>query len=201
MTIGDPLSFAIESEISQAYRRLSLRALGFFVIHIAGHRYGVYQPDATMLANSFDEVERRLERRGSHLAPFAREDAAKIAEAFRRAYDPDQVNAQLFGMMASEFYNFACSNGLLWAPDGDEAFDDGSYVVQFDVENQVRLLGFKSEPDGYGYEAATLTDMWIPSEVFYRVLQEWHAAFEQEWRSARKVIDEQTPIDPAMGCP
>jgi hypothetical protein len=56
MLIGDPRSFAVESEISRAYLRLSSRALGYFVIHINGKSYGVKTADATMLAGSFDEV-------------------------------------------------------------------------------------------------------------------------------------------------
>jgi hypothetical protein len=60
MMIGNPGIFAIESEISRAYERLGLRALGFFVLHVGGRRYGVYEPEATMLANSFDDVQERI---------------------------------------------------------------------------------------------------------------------------------------------
>jgi hypothetical protein len=63
MIVGEPQIFAIESGISRAYARLSLLALGFFVIHVGGRRYGVYEEEATMLANSFDEVRRRLSHR------------------------------------------------------------------------------------------------------------------------------------------
>lgn len=45
MTIGDPAVFAVESQITSAYERLSLRALGLFVIHIQGQTYGVRLPD------------------------------------------------------------------------------------------------------------------------------------------------------------
>src|SRR5882762_10341514 len=56
MTAGQTSIFAVESEITQAFERPSLRGLGFFVIHIMGRCYGIKYPDATMLANSFDEV-------------------------------------------------------------------------------------------------------------------------------------------------
>ena len=71
MIIGSPVTFAIESEISRAYAMVGARALGFFVLLIAGERYGVRAPDASLLACSLDEVELRLSRRGSHIAPFA----------------------------------------------------------------------------------------------------------------------------------
>ena len=48
MIVGDTQVFAIESEITEAYASLGLRALGFFVIHVGGSRYGVYDPNATM---------------------------------------------------------------------------------------------------------------------------------------------------------
>ena len=54
MLIGDTQEFAIKSFIFKAYARLSFRALGFFVIHVGGRRYGVYESNATMLANSLD---------------------------------------------------------------------------------------------------------------------------------------------------
>ena len=45
----------------------------------------------------------------------------------------------------------------MWAPDGDEPFDDASYVLQFDVKDRVRLIAFKSS-EGYLHDPATLSD-------------------------------------------
>jgi immunity protein 42 of polymorphic toxin system len=36
MIVGNPSIFAIESQITKAYESLSMRALGFFVVHIGG---------------------------------------------------------------------------------------------------------------------------------------------------------------------
>jgi hypothetical protein len=41
------------------------------------------------------------------------------------------------------------SRHILWAPDGDAAFDDGSYILQFDVDERVRLIAFKGRQDTY----------------------------------------------------
>jgi hypothetical protein len=72
--------------MTEAYERLSLRGLGSFVIHVAGRSYGVNQPYATMLACSFDEVDRRLADRGSHVPSFPIDaSAGEIAHAFIRA--------------------------------------------------------------------------------------------------------------------
>src|SRR5688572_12212599 len=120
MLIGDPSRFAIESCISLAYEELGARALGFFVIHIGGRCYGVREPDATWMACSFDEVERRLTERGTHTAPFSGDrDAGKIADAFRDAiYAPDQEDEQFFGIPQPEFSDCLYSKQLNWAPDG-----------------------------------------------------------------------------------
>jgi hypothetical protein len=85
MIIGDPITFAVESRIEIAYDSSGIQALGLFVIHVGGFRYGVYQNDASMLGVSFDEVGRRIARRGQHTAPFVEFDAAAIADAYRGA--------------------------------------------------------------------------------------------------------------------
>jgi hypothetical protein len=188
MTIGNPPVFAIESGITQAYDRLSQRALGFFVIHVGGRRFGVYEPGATMMGCSFDTVQRRVARRGAHSAPFATEsNAGKIADAFRNAMYAEEPDQSYLGIPLAEFRGlfFRASNDLMWAPDGDEAFDDGSFVLQFDVKDQVRLIAFRST-DGYVHDPATLRDVWMPADEFYRVLQQWYQAFDAEWSAMPK---------------
>jgi len=192
MIIGNPSVLAIESGITRAYERVSLRALGFFVIHVGGRCYGVHEPDATMLACSFDKVERRIASRGRHAAPpLAKLDAGEIANAFRTAFFIDQEDETYCGIPADEFRNlfYVESRSLVWAPDGDEAFDDGSYVLQFDVKDRVRVIAFTSSED-YLYDPATLSDTWLPAADFYQLLQRWHDAFEAEWTSSLKVSDD-----------
>ncbi len=63
MTIGDTSIFAIESEITRAFERPSWRGLGFFVIHVAGQRYGIKSPGQL--------VSQCWPGRGTHCAPFA----------------------------------------------------------------------------------------------------------------------------------
>ena len=182
MIIGDCLVFAIESEISQVYEQLSFRALGFFVIHVNGLCYGMRKRDATMLACPFDEVKRRISNRGKHIADFAELEAKQIAAAFRNALYAEEQEETYFGITQYEFINHfgQDDHGLLWAPDGDSAFDDGSYVLQFDVRDRVRLIAFKSD-QGYSYDPMTLAEVWIPSDTYYMILQEWCSSFEDEW--------------------
>ena len=213
MLIGDPSEFAIESCISIAYEELGARALGYFVIHIGGRCYGVREPDASWLACSFDSVEERIAQRGTHTAPFATEpDAGKIADAWRDAiYGPDQENEEFFGLPHAEFKNCFYSQNLDWSP-GDEEFDDGSNVFHFDLENRVRLIGFRlrrcendyphnattlsayeGEFHRYHHDPATLSDVWLEADKFYNILKNWRDAFEAEWRNAPKLFKAHGP--------
>jgi len=191
MFIGDTSRFALESGITKAYERLGFRALGFFVIWICGKRYGVCAPDATLLACSFDAVRERIVRRSEHKAPFSQHpNGGQIADAYRDAiYAPDQENSEYFGISYWEFREILFSNDIQWAPDGDEAFDDWSHVLQFDVGNDVRLIAFRSEETGYHHSPETLADITIPADEFYGVLSQWSDAFEQEWIAAPKISE------------
>ena len=190
MIVGNPTVFAIESKISQAYERLSLRGIGYFTIHVRGQNYGLRSPESTMLACSFDAVGRRIADRGRHSAPFSSElDAGKIADAVRHALYAEERDGEVFlGMPQQQFSELIYSKQLIWAPDGDEAFDDRSYVLHFDVGDSVRLIAFKCG-NRFAHDPATLRDLWVSADEFYRVLQDWRESFEIEWRSLPKVHD------------
>ncbi|SRR6266481_149191 len=186
MIIGNTKEFAIEYEIRVAYERLSLRGLGFFVIHASGHSYGVKSANSTMLACSFDAVQRRLTDRGKHTAPFAEyPDAGRIADSVTRAlYAEGEESEPLLGIPRSDFADLIYSNRIIWAPDGDEAFDDGSRVLQFDVGESVRLIGFRTRSGRH--DRQSLTDTWMTATTFYSVLDEWLRMFEAEWKAKSK---------------
>jgi hypothetical protein len=191
LIVGDPKTFAIESEIAEAYERLSLRALGFFVIHLMGCSYGVNDPHATMLASSFDTVGRRIARRGHHNPPFPPDaDAGEIATAVSRAiYTDCDEREQFFGQAVQAFVNAIHVGHLIWAPDGDEAFDDSSYVLQYDVEDRVRLIAFNRARDPR-HDPESVREGWLTGEVFYGVLQTWYERFLDEWTSRPKASDQ-----------
>ncbi len=138
MLVGDPNKFAIESEMSIPDDRLSILGIGFFVIYISGIRYGVFKNDATCLGNSFYGVQERLVNRGKHAVPFCNRQPEEIANAVRIALYADSDLESYFGIEQREFTNLVYDNHIVWAPDGDEAFDDGSMVLHFDIEPYVR---------------------------------------------------------------
>lgn len=182
MVIGDPALFAIESHIEQVFPERSSMALGYFNIHLLNFRYGVHDRQATLLACSYDEVGRRIELRGLHAAPFATEaDSSALASAFRDAcYSVKEGRSDYLGLSRDEFVRVVDGNHLLWAPDGDEAFDDSSYVLQFDVDNKVRLVGMRCRT-GHSFEPDTLRDVIVPGDEYYGLLAQWRSEFEREW--------------------
>ena len=186
MIVGDPGTFAIESVITEAYEYPGLMALGYFIIHLCGRSFGLKELDATMLACSFDEVARRIRGRGSYNPPFPLDSSAgRIANAFIRAgYEPTHEDSeQFFEIVAPEFRK--ATRRLEWAPDGDAAFDDGSYVLHLEDLKNVRLIGYVSTP-AYLYDAQSLREIWLPIDDFYAILQNWHDRFETEWKTSPK---------------
>jgi hypothetical protein len=138
-----------------------------------------------------DEVERRLANRGLHTARFAAEsDAIAIADAFLDAIYAEEQQETYFGMPLAEFSDVFARRGqdCTWAPDGDEAFDDGSYVLQFDIEDRVRLVAFKSGED-FRHVQGTMSDVLLSAASFYEILQGWRDSFLKEWEGLPKLAD------------
>jgi hypothetical protein len=188
MIVGDPNTFAIESEITLAYEEPNQMALGFFVLHVMGRCYGVRNKDATILADPFYEVGRRIARRRGH-RPVWRMNAAAadIASSFRRAiYDECDEGELFFGMPAHQFGKAISANHIEWSAACDEAFDDSGYVLQFEDEDSVRLVAFAGASD-FLYDPDSLVDRSLSPDAFYEILQEWHDRFKSEWSSWSKV--------------
>ncbi len=115
MLVGTPSLFALESEITEAYERLSLRGLGYFVIHVNGMAFGMKDLDATLLAAAFDGVNARILRQGSHVAPvLENEDAYALAVAYSRAIYLEHEESELFfGMQDEQFSKLLHANEII----------------------------------------------------------------------------------------
>jgi len=75
---------------------------------------------------------------------------------------------------------------LVWASDGDQAFDDGSYELQFDLKDRVRLIALKSGAE-CGYDPHTIREAFLSVDEFYGSLRQWRGAFEVEWEIMPKL--------------
>jgi hypothetical protein len=184
MLVGNPETIAIESGITQPFPSLSKRALGHFVLHVGNRTYGVQHPTASLLACSFDEVGRRLKRRNLHLAAFSLESASEIVRAVVKVLYQGHDTAERFFSMSGEAFSASLSFAeIVWAPDGDAAFDDGGNVLHFDIQGDVRLVAFKNKPD-LADTLLSISDVRLSSSEFYDVLDEWYKRFETEWSGA-----------------
>lgn len=172
--VGSPSIFSLESSITEVYSEPGSFALGYFLIYINGCKYGVCSPDATLLACSVDEVKTRCSRKGQHQVEFSKEENPyDIAEAiYSSIYRESPEEKSFFGLMKDEIAEVVYQNRIMWAPDGDQAFDDGSYVLHFDVFDQVRLIGFRADSE-YNIENNSLSEVWIENDKFYELLSDW----------------------------
>jgi hypothetical protein len=113
-------------------------------------------------------------------------DAGLIADAVNMSiYAPDVADKPFFGIPHAQFLELIQHKHVVWAPDGDEAFDDGSRVLQFDIDRRVRLIAFNTRAD-HRHEPATLRDLSLDGDEFYGILQDWSRAFELAWLGAPK---------------
>ncbi|MFS8049901.1 Imm42 family immunity protein [Rhizobium sp. BR 314] len=180
MIVGDCRIFAIESGITEAVENLSQLALGYFAVYVGGRVFGVREPDASMLGCSFHEVEHRLLRRGAHAPPIpVGTPAFEIATAYLDAFYRDNARTDYLGLSQHQFIDALQSSGAIWAPDGDEAFDDGSHILQFDVDGRVRIIAFLNteEPDDF---AQGIREEWMSADLFYAIVSSWKTLFAVE---------------------
>jgi hypothetical protein len=182
MLQGNPEIFAIESTIDAAFPQRSLMALGSFAIHIAGKVYGVRSPNATMLACSFDGIKRRIDQRGKHEAFFANEGAIKIVRQYVSTYfsDNEEIDAPHLAFNLEKFQSTLDSGELVLAPDGDAAFDDGSHILHFDIDEHVRIIAFKNEGDEVA-RLQSISEVTLDAASFYATLENWIQSFSTEW--------------------
>jgi hypothetical protein len=110
--------------------------------------------------------------------------ADAIVEAFRvLRYDEQPSKRNFFGITASEVQNIFTLNEIMWVPDGDEAFDDGSHILQFDEGDKVRLVAFLNTENPTEL-MGSIVEKWIYPDVYYGILSQWLSLFEVKRQAA-----------------
>jgi hypothetical protein len=195
LTCGNTASLAICSSVSHVFDSINHKALGSFQIAVAGRFFGLPDAEASMLGCSVDEVSRRIANKGRHTAFYSSTaTASAIAKTIAAAiYGDDNAQDIFFGMARRNFLDSVYESYLIWAPDGDQAFDDSSVVLHFDVGDKVRIIAFHNEVNGIG----NLEEVWLSSDYFYRVLVSWRDAFVvaiQGWESSGRGAFPDEPV-------
>lgn len=179
MIVGNIDRFAIESSVSRFVPAISVLAIGNFTVHVAGKKFGRPAVDATGLGVPLDSMRRRIEQRGLHCAPFANVTRFDLLVRELAAAVYDGATPQVVtGLDAAEVASILDDNNIEWASDGDEAFDDGSHIYQFDMDDSVRVIACKSSDFSY------IAETTLPSDEFYEILSTWVSKFESELRGA-----------------
>ena len=106
--------------------------------------------------------------RCSEVAPLSAEDIGQ--RYWRGLYSPDAVPADTD---LSDKLHLA---NVVWAPDGDEAFDDDSHILHLDLDQSVRLIGFRT-PDDYHSRVRDVTEVVVSENEFYDTLANWLVRF------------------------
>jgi hypothetical protein len=179
--IGDD-TFGIVYEYEQFFEQKSFLALARFGYCVKSEVFGCRT--TSMMGCTLDAVERAIARRGEHLASCsAWRSAFMIAAMYRNHVYGDET------MQVEDISDYAAclheihTNDVVLAPDGDEAFDCGSYVLIFDVDAAVRVIAFQTEGSGSAFFLpANLQEVWVPADHFYGVLDEWRIDLRRRWQ-------------------
>ena len=148
MIVGDRSRFAVEIELHPDSPKSISTGFGLYRFWIADQPYGRSAPDASCLAASCDALRERLGQRGHHDATGmpTGNPLGILERAYWLIYRVTDVHIASRQASAQEV---AQARRLMMAPDGDEAFDDGSFVVQWDDRGVVGLAaGLVGEGDG-----------------------------------------------------
>lgn len=181
MLVGNKSSFAIEFNISLASAQESILAIGSFLVWVAGNQYGIDRPDASAMGCSVDEVVQRIRDHGKHVAPFSCiADGRRIGKEVVTAIYIDDMRSNYLGVEASEFFRILNYSHVQWVPDGGESFDDGSIILQFDNNDQVRLIAFKRSYNEEVILENTFRDISIEMGVFYKTAERFVEIFNIE---------------------
>lgn len=121
-----------------------------------------------MLANSIDAIGERLLNRGLHTGRFF--DAIPAAAI---------ANAYLGGTYRGDVGENVDWSTIVWVPDGDEAFDDGSHILQMDTGSSVRLIGFQNTGDDLA--AGDVVELTMLPDAFYSVLAQCVAWYRSQF--------------------
>jgi hypothetical protein len=169
--IGDRNQFAFDIRVCRLTPNLYYKGIGYFLIYVNGVRYGLSHCEAETLVSPYEAMKKRLQFRGGHVAEFSQyPDPKEIALA---VWEPGygEVQKETYaGLPIDRVVEMVHSGHIDWFPCGGSGFDDGSDIIQFDIGDKVRIIGYRVL-DIYG-TLADITDIQMPADEFYSLLQQ-----------------------------
>jgi hypothetical protein len=182
--VGDVNIIAVESYVDQFLPAKGQLGVGYFIIHVAGRVFGVKDRRASVLGNSYYEVCERIGRRGKHDLSFSGQvDAKELSlSVLNILYDRGFKKFPLSTELETEMERVLYTSNIIWAPDGDEAFDDGSHVLQIDEGRHARVIALVNH-ETEDLTIDSIVELRISADEFYEILYSWSRKFEEEWRA------------------
>ncbi|MBB4100454.1 hypothetical protein GGR46_004026 [Sphingomonas kyeonggiensis] len=181
--VGNPEMLAIESCVDEFVAQKSQMGIGYFLIHVGGRQYGVKKPRACVMGNSYNEIVSRISQDGKHILNSSSKIDSKelsiyiLNSIYNRGFEGGVIPSQWSKEIDDNLY----ANALIWAPDGDSAFDDGSHVVQVDDGQFARITAFINAETQDEFENS-ISDVILRRETFYETLGAWAREFDGQWK-------------------
>ena len=164
MIFGFKESFGIEIELNTFFHD-DFIGEGKFIVFINNISYGIDMPYATTFFCIKDELLKYYSESINADLKLTKYSGIEIARSYYGqnysnipldAYDKDLLTLT--------------KNLLTWSP--ESAFDDGSYIIQIDEYDKIRLIGFKSctKDERYIVDEKSITELRIEKSVFKQIL-------------------------------
>lgn len=181
MIFGNVQRFAIETEVTKVYPRdkgqRTQQALGFFIVYIKNHVFGVRNPDATTLGFVECFIRERIEKKNTYAVPWELpQNSAELINALFTATVREDPSNQFGGLSNSELDEFIIRNDIDWKGGLDEAFDGGDHLLQIEYKDQVQIIAFRVSDE---FVCALPAEITLPKDEFYAVLSDWHRYYWQ----------------------
>lgn len=164
---GDVRTFAIDTALHPECLRTHQEAFGRHQLWVGGQVYGRHDEDASCLAATFDNTVRIFQERGSFELP----GPISPIEALELAHKVIFLGDELLPMHLRPFIN-SCGywSRRLLAPDGEEAFDDGAFVMPIEHRGDVIIAAAFSNAHGL---IGPISEARMIADDFYQVLGGW----------------------------
>ena len=173
MLFGCKNLFGIEIEINNSFHD-DFVGEGKFLVFLKDMSYGIDEPFATTFLCIKDELLKYSSKIINSVVGLESYSSLEIAKCFYCQNYSDIDLSEYNSKFLSLTKHLIC-----WSP--ESAFDDGSYIIQIDGENQTRLIGFKScAKDGnYTVDETTVREVFVEGKKFKKILSDVYECLEK----------------------
>ena len=165
MVLGNTNRFAIEVNVNNLFHDEYIGE-GNFIVHINNFSYGLREEYATVYLCIIDILKNfHLEFKNTDLGleKFSKNEIA-MYHYMQKYGEVDSTEYDKFLLQKTQHLTE-------WLP--ESAFDDGSHVLHFDVDEKVRLIGYKScsIDEHFCVEESSVNEIFIPRIEFAEILR------------------------------